>query len=68
MTSVRVVSRTGTDPVIATIASRNPCDDSVGGQNLTYTIGSDADGPGWGVQAATEAYLCLRGTDGVLCT
>ena len=39
-----------------------------GGQNLTYTIGSDADGPGWGVQAATEAYLCLRGTDGVLCT
>jgi|GEM_PF-2514627 len=68
VTSVRVVSRTGTDPVIATIASRNPCDDSVGGQNLTYTIGSDADGPGWGVQAATEAYLCLRGTDGVLCT
>jgi hypothetical protein len=66
VTSVRVVGRTGTDPVIATIASRNPCDDSVGGQNLTSTIGSDADGR-WGVQAATEATLCVRGTDGVLC-
>ncbi|MFZ4809996.1 MAG: hypothetical protein ACOYL9_01505 [Ilumatobacteraceae bacterium] len=66
VTSVRVVGRTGTDPVIATIASRNPCDDSVGGQNLTSTIGSDADGR-WAVTAATEANLCLRGTDGVVC-
>lgn len=64
--SAALLNRSGTDPVVATVGWRTGCDDSGGGQNLTFSIGSSPDGT-WSVTAATTATLCLRGLSDGLC-
>lgn len=64
---VALLGRSGSDPVIATIGQRLGCDDSAGGQNVTYTIRPNADRTLWSVTAASKATLCLQGVADRVC-
>lgn len=60
-------TNTGTRSPVLSVTATFGCDDSVGGVRYRVTLtGSNAKG--WTIASATREDLCLRGTDGTVCT